>query len=303
MDYRALNAATVKDVYPLPLLDECLDALAGNRLFSKLDANSAYWQVPIKESDRKKTAFTTKAFGLCNAPATYSRIMNLVLRGLNWDIVLAFLDDIIVMGKNFQDHLLNLKEVLKQFQKYGLKLKPRKCELCRTKVKFLGRWIGEEGLQLMEDNVQDVLNWPRPRNTKHVEQFLGLVNYHRSFIKDYAQMVVPLYRITGKAKFSWETEPEEAFKQVKKALTEAPVLAWPNNHDQFILDTYASDVAIGAEIIQVQKGQERVIAYASLGLSPGQRRYCTTRKELLAVVVAEVVVPLPHLHQQYTCTC
>lgn len=293
VDYRALNAVTRKDVYPLPLLDECMDTLAENTCFSKLDANSAYWQVPIKESDRKKSAFITKyglfqfirmAFGLCNAPATYSRIMNLVLRGLNWDIVLAFLDDIIVMGRDFEDHLWNLEEVLKRLQEYGLKLKPRKCELCKPRVKFLGRWVGEDGLQLDEENIKTVKEWPRPETTRHVEQFLGLMNYHRNFMKDYARIAVPLYGLTGKAKFVWRTEHEEAFQQIKEALTQAPVLGLPNKRDPFILDTDASDIAIGAVVSQVQKGEEKVIAYASVGLSPEQRRYCTTRKELLSIV-------------------
>ena len=138
VDCRGLNTLTTKDVYPLPLIDECMDTLAGNLWFSKLDANSAYWQVKIREQDRKKTAFITKyglyefvrmAFGLCNALATFSRVMNLVLRGLTWDIVLAFLDDIIVLGKSFTDHLNNIKEVLTRLRSYGLKLKPSKCVL------------------------------------------------------------------------------------------------------------------------------------------------------------------------------
>ncbi len=129
IDYRALNDVTVKDVFPLPLVDDCLDTLAGNSWFSKLDANSAYWQVGIKPADRSKTAFHTKyglyehvrmGFGLCNAPATYSRVMNLVLRGLNWRTVLAFLDDILVLGKNFEDHMRNLRDALARFRQYGL---------------------------------------------------------------------------------------------------------------------------------------------------------------------------------------
>ena len=293
VDYRALNAVTRKDVYPLPLLDECMDTLAGHTCFSKLDANSAYWQVPIKEEDRKKSAFITKyglfqfvrmGFGLCNAPATYSRIMNLVLRGHNWDTVLAFLDDIIVMGNDFEDHLVNLEGVLKRLQEYGLKLKPRKCELCKPRVKFLGRWVGEGGLQLDDEDIRTVKNWPRPTSTKHVEQFLGLMNYHRSFMKDYAHLAVPLYELTGKNPFVWKTKHEEAFEEVKIALTQAPVLGLPNKTDQFVLDTDASDVAVGAVVSQLQNGEEKAIAYASLGLSPEQKRYCTTRKELLAVV-------------------
>jgi hypothetical protein len=293
VDYRALNAVTRKDVYPLPLLDECMDTLAGNTCFSKLDANSAHWQVPIKDDDRKKTAFITKyglfqfvrmGFGLCNAPATYSRIMNLVLRGLNWDTVLAFLDDIIVMGKDFEDHLVNLERVLRRLQEYGLKLKPRKCELCKPRVKFLGRWVGDGGLKLDDEDIQAVKDWPQPMNTKAVEQFLGLMNYHRNFIKDYALLAAPLYELTGKNPFHWQPVHQTAFEEIKKALTNAPVLGLPNKTDPFILDTDASDVAVGAVISQVQEGQEKVVAYASLGLSPEQRRYCTTRKELLAIV-------------------
>jgi len=151
IDYRALNKVTVKDVFPLPLIDDCLDTLSGNVWFSKLDANSAYWQVRIDPDDRKKTAFQTKyglyehvkmGFGLCNAPATYARVMNLVLRGLNWKPVLVFLDDILVMGKTFEEHLSNLQDVLKRFRLHGLKLKPKKCQFFQTEVEFLGKLKG-----------------------------------------------------------------------------------------------------------------------------------------------------------------
>ena len=136
IDYRALNDVSVKDVFPLPLVDDCLDTLAGSVWFSKLDANSAYWQVKIKDGDRKKTAFITKyglfehvkmGFGLCNAPATFARVMNLVLRGLSWKTVLAFLDDVLVLGKTFSYHLVNLADALSRFREHGLKLKPKKC--------------------------------------------------------------------------------------------------------------------------------------------------------------------------------
>ena len=125
VDYCAVNALTTKEVYPLPLIEECLDTLAGTIWFSKMDANSAYWQVKIKESDRRKTAFITKyglfefvrmAFGLCGTPATYTRVVNLKLRGLNWNVVLAFLDGILGLGKNFEDHLSNLRKVLVRFR-------------------------------------------------------------------------------------------------------------------------------------------------------------------------------------------
>ena len=293
VDYRALNSVTTKDVFPLPLVDDCLDTLAGNKWFSKLDANSAYWQVRISEADRKKTAFITKyglfehvrmGFGLCNGPATYSRVMNLILRGLLWIIVLAFLDDILVLGSTFQDHLRHIQEVLLRFRKYQLKLKPKKCVLFQKQVDFLGRIVSEEGISLSEIDIKAVLDWPVSRNTREVEQFLGLANYHRNFIKNFSRIAVPLYRLTGKNPFVWSEAQQYAFEDLKVALTSAPVLGLPNNSDPLILDTDASNYAIGGELIQIQNGEERVIAYASYALTPEQINYCTTRKELLAVV-------------------
>ena len=293
IDYRCLNSLTVKDTFPLPLIDQCLDTLADNLWFSKLDANSAYWQVKIKPSDRKKTAFITKyglfecvkmSFGLCNAPGTYARVMNLLLRGLTWRTVLAFLDDILVLGTDFQTHLANLKEIFERFRQYQLKLKPGKCQLFRKSVEFLGRKVSKNGLQIGAQHLQPVKDWPIPTCTREIESFLGFANYHRSFIKNYAKITQPLYEITGKKPFKWNLNRQLAFEKVKKKLLTAPVLSLPNNRDYFILDTDASDKAIGAELIQIQDGKERTIAYGSLVLTPEQRRYCTTRKELLAVV-------------------
>ena len=293
VDYRALNSVTTKDVFPLPLVEDCLDTLAGNQWFSKLDANSAYWQIKISEADRKKTAFITKyglfehvrmGFGLCNAPATYARVMNLVLRGLLWSIVLAFLDDILVLGSTFLDHLRHLREVLQRFRKHQLKLKPKKCVLFHRRIDFLGRFISEDGIELAETDIKAVLDWPVPQSTREVEQFLGLANYHRNFIKNFSRIAVPLYRLTGKNPFEWSEDHQRAFQELKVALTSAPVLGLPNNTESFILDTDSSNYAIGAELIQVQGGEERVVAYGSYALTPEQINYCTTRKELLAVV-------------------
>jgi RNA:NAD 2'-phosphotransferase (TPT1/KptA family) len=294
VDYRKLNDVTIKDQYPLPLIEECIDTLAGNTWFSKLDANQAYWQIKIHEADAKKTAFVTKyglfefarmGFGLCNAPATFSRAMNLILRGLTWETVLAFLDDILVSGVDFTLHLGNLREVFLRLRTFQMKLKPKKCELFQIKVDFLGRTVSEKGVELSRDGIKAVADWPVPTSVKEVEQFCGLANYNRMFIQDFARMAAPLYQLTGKkAVFGWGREQQQAFEEIKLALTTPPVLAFPNSTDPFILDTDASDKAIGAVLIQVQGGQERVIAYGSYALTHEQRRYCTTRKELLAVI-------------------
>jgi transposase InsO family protein len=294
IDYRKLNDVTTKDQFPLPLIEECLDTLSGNKWFSKLDANQAYWQIKIKESDRKKTAFTTKyglfefvrmGFGLCNAPATFSRAMNLILRGLAWEIVLAFLDDILVMGQDFTLHTVNLRSVFLRLREYELRLKPRKCELFQPKVDFLGRNVSENGVEMCDESVKTIMDWPAPTSVKEVERFCGLANYHRSFIKNFADIVASLYRLTGpKAVFEWGEVQQKAFDQLKQVLTSPPVLAFPNPNDPFVLDTDASDQAVGSSLSQIQGGQERVIAYGSYALTNEQRRYCTTRKELLAVI-------------------
>ena len=293
IDYRQLNNVTVKDVFPLPLVDDCLDTLSGNTWFSKLDANSAYWQVNIREQDRRKTAFVTKyglyehikmGFGLCNAPATYARIMNLVMRGLNWKIVLAFLDDILVMGKTFDEHLANLKSCLERFRRYGLKLKPKKCVFFQRKVEFLGRVVTGDSLCMSDKDTAVVDTWPVPKSSKDVERFMGLANYHRSFVKDFSRIAEPLYSVVGKKKFMWGEPQATAFIALKELLTHPPVLALPNQLDEFILDTDASNFSVGGELIQVQNGEEKVIAYGSFSLTKEQRNYCVTRKELLAVV-------------------
>ena len=163
VDYRALNKVTKKDVFPLPLVEECLDSLSGNKWFSKLDATWGYWQVKIKDSDKCKTAFITKyglfqfkrmPFGLCNAPATFSRVMNLVLKGLHWSIVLAFLDDVLVLGKDPFNHINNLTDVFQRFREYGIKLKAKKCDLFQTEVEYLGRTVGRDCVKVSKSFIE-----------------------------------------------------------------------------------------------------------------------------------------------------
>lgn len=293
VDYRQLNAVTIKDVYPLPLAEECVDTLAGNRWFSKLDANSAYYQIYIEPKDKEKTAFLTKygsfqfrkmPFGMCNSPSTYSRAINLVMQGLTWKHMLAFLDDMLILGSDFNEHMRNLRMVFTRLREYGLRLKAKKCELCQHKVEFLGRVVSEDGLEMGNSYADSIENWKKPKNIKGVERFLGFANYHRQFIKNYAKIAEPLHRVTGKRPFLWTGEQDQAFEQLKLALKSPPVLSLPTKKGTFILDCDASNKAIGAELSQVQNGQERTIAYGSMVLSSEQRNYCTTRKELLAVI-------------------
>ncbi len=293
IDYRGLNQRTKPDVFPLPLMSECLDALDRNVWFSKLDANSAYWQIPVHPDSKEKTAFRTRRglfefnklpFGLSNSPSTFCRAMSLVLRGLDWKIVLTFLDDICVLGRSTQEHLANLREVFMRFRAYGLKLKPPKCDLFKKEVVFLGRKVGRQGMTLTDHSISVIKEWKVPTSIKEVERFLGLANFHRSFIKDFAKTAEPLCRLLKKKDFVWTEEQQQAFDLLKGKLSSPSVLTIPRSEGKFILDTDASDTAIGAELHQIQDGEERVVAFASYALTPLQRRYCTTRKELLAVV-------------------
>ena len=269
IDHRRLNACTVKSLFSLPDIKHCISALNGSVYFSTLQIASGYYQVKIAESDRQKTAFQTRfslfehvrmGFGLCNATSTFQRIIHLVLRGLTWKTVLAYLDDVVILGNCFSDHIQNLKETLDRLKTYNLKLKRKKCILFQKEVKFLGKIVSAQGIKPNHKSVQKILDWPVPRNMKELQQFLGLANYHRDHIDKFAETAVSLYKLTGskvrQSNFQWSNEYELAFKTLKQKLTEAPLLVYPNKTDLFILDTDASKTAIGADLLQVQNGVE-----------------------------------------------
>lgn len=294
VDYRKLNDVTLKDAYPLPRIDASLDQLSGAQWFSCLDLNSGYWQVEVDEQDRQKTAFTSRQglfefkvmpFGLCNAPATFERLMETVLAGLHWKICLIYLDDVIVTGKTFEDMIKNLDQVFERLHEAGLKLKPRKCQLFCREVEFLGHIITRDGVKTDPKKIQVVRDWPVPENIHALRSFLGFCSYYRRFIPNFSEIAKPLHRLSEKGqKFNWTDECTSAFEILKKKMVEAPILAHPDFSKEFILDTDASDVAIGAVLSQKFEGRESVIAYASRTLTKAERRYCVTRKELLALV-------------------
>lgn len=294
VDYRQLNNVTKKDSYPLPRIDDTLDTLAESKLFSTLDLKSGYWQVEMDPADKEKTAFTTGSglwqfnvmpFGLCNAPATFERLMENVLRGLSWKTCLVYLDDIIVLGKTFDEHLKNLEEVFKRLQAAQLMLNPKKCQLFQNKVNYLGHIVSKEGVAVDEEKVASIKQWPQPTDKHQIRSFLGLCTYYRRFIRKFADIAKPLTRLTEEAReFHWDKDCQTAFETLKEHLTTAPILGYPLPEGEFILDTDASNVGIGGVLSQIQGGQERVLSYFSKVLSKPERNYCVTRRELLAVV-------------------
>ena len=224
-------------------------------------------------------------FGLCNAPSTFERLMELVLRGLHWKSCLIYLDDVIVFATSFRQSLERTGEILSRLLATGLKLKPCKCHLFQKQVSYLGHIVSEEGIATDPRKVEVVQNWPTPENVTELRSFLGLASYYRRYIHEFAHVARPLHKLTeANVNFLWDGDCQNAFEKLKHKLTTAPVLAYPQPDAPFILDTDASNHAIGAVLSQVHGGIERPIAFASRTLTKSERNYCVTRRELLAVV-------------------
>ncbi len=235
--------------------------------------------------------FTMMPFGLCNAPARFEWLMELILTGLNWKIYLIYLDDVIVYGGNFYEALDRLKQVWQHIRKAHLKLKPSKCCLMHDRASFLWHYVSREGVEVDPMKTAVVQDWPTPHTVKGVRAFLGLASYYRRYIPNFAAVAAPLTGLTKKdAKMVWGDDCEQAFLALKKAPVQPPMLAYPTRDGQFVLSTDASDMGMSAVLEQEQEegGQvvKRIIAYASKTLNASQRRYCTTNKELLAVMTA-----------------
>lgn len=296
VDYRRLNKITKKDVYPLPRIDDTLDCLKGAQYFSSMDLYSGYWQIEVDENDREKTAFITSEglyefkvmpFGLCNAPATFERTMDNLLRHLKWKMCLCYLDDIVVFSQTFSEHLRRLQSVLTCVQEAGLVLNPKKCCFGAKEIKILGHLISEKGIKPDPDKVKAVNNFPVPKTVKDVKSFLGLCSYYRRFIRNFCFRAKPLQDLLkGDKKFSWDQAQEDSFKDLKSAMTSQPVLALFDEDSPTELHTDASGYGIGAVLVQHQNGSEKVIAYASRTLSKAEQNYSTTERECLAAIWA-----------------
>jgi hypothetical protein len=210
-----------------------------------------------------------------------------VLRGLQWEECLLYMDDIIVPGASFQESLLRIEHVFIRLREANLKLKPSKCILLQKSVKFLGHVVSEEGVHTDPDKIVAVQNWSTPRNDKEIKSFLGLCSYYRKFVKGFADIARPLHKACQKGtKFVWSEECGKSFEALKQELVFPPILIYPVPGKQFIIDTDASHFAVGAVLSQEVDGREHVIAYMSKALNKHETSYCTTRKELLAVIVA-----------------
>jgi len=308
VDYRNLNSVTRKDVYPLPRIDDILDTLRGMKYFCVIDQANAYHAVEIEEEDKSKTAFASPtglfefnrlAFGLCNSPATYQRLVDVLMSGLQWQVCLTYLDDLLIFAKNHTEMLDRLRQVLNRLSRGGLKLRLEKCRFFQKKLKYLGHVISEAGVQPDPDKVDAILNISVPKTPKQLKSFLGLPGYYRKFIKDCSKKCEPLTRLLKKnVKFEWSAEQQNAFEGLKQALVSAPILAHPDFTKKFILQTDASIDGIGGVLTQMgDDGKEHPVAFGSRKLKPYERNYGVTEMEALAVVDF-VRYFRPYLYQQ-----
>ncbi len=294
VDFRKLNAITKIQIFPMPRVDDVLDSLGDACYFTTLDLASGYWQIPMDPIDMEKTAFCTRRgnfefkvmpMGLVNASYSFQKMMQLVLSGLQWQICMVYLDDVIIYSKSFEKHLDNLRSVFDRFRTEGLKLKPQKCHFCKPEVLYLGHIVGKDGIKPNPDKIITVQNYPVPKNCNEVRSFVALISYYRRFIKNFATIANPLNSLLKKGvKFVWTEECQNAFECLRDSLIRAPILSYPNFQEKFSLYTDASISGLGAILTQHIDGVEKTIAFASRSLKPHERKYATIERECLALV-------------------
>jgi len=296
MDYRKLNAATKKDHFPLPFIDQMLDRLAGNEFFCFLDGYSGYNQIMIAPEDQEKTTFTCPygtfafrrmPFGLCNAPGTFQRCMMAIFSEFLEESVEIFMDDFSVFGNSFEACLANLEKVLKRCEDTNLVLNWEKCHFMVNEGIVLGHKISKKGLEVDQAKIEAVEKLPPPTNVKTLRSFLGHAGFYRRFVKDFSKIARPLSSLLEQNRpYIFYEECLKAFETLKAALVSAPILIAPDWSQPFELMCDASDYAMGAALVQRRDRMLHPIAYASKTFNAAQANYTTTEKELLAVVFA-----------------
>ena len=299
IDYRRLNSVTKADKHPLPNLNDAVFGMFGVKYFTTLDLIKGYYQVPLSGETKPFTAFSTArghwqfkrlSFGMKNAPAAFQRTMKMILSGLSWRKVIVYIDDILIMGDTFNEHAELCRKVLRTLEQYGIKLNQAKCKWFCSEVEFLGHVVGRAGLKKPDTFVNEVKNFPRPTTKTQLRRFLGLLNFQRKFIPNCSLIMRPLSAATGgrnkKGRIDWTQEMEQSFTHLKELMAKDVQLVFPDYSDDsgpLSVFTDASATGIGACLTQVQGGEQRVIAYASVAFNSAEVRYSTLERELAAI--------------------
>ena len=303
IDYRDLNKISKRDTFPIGNIEDNLARLSNSKIFSGLDGSGAFHVIPLEKHSKEKTAFATPfglyqfkrlPFGLANGPATYARLIKMVLNDIPTNVAIPYLDDTIIHSPDLSTHFRDIASVLEAHEKAGLKLQPSKCQLFQDSIDYLGHRVSKDGIAPLKDHTEIIRTWPMPTTRNEVRIFLGKVGYYRRFIKNFAGIAKPMTDKLAKDGnndkhvFPTSKDYQESFTNLKTALLTAPILAYPRfqSNEPFILDTDWSydNAAIGAVLLQKQDGLERVIAYGGHKLITSQRNYGPTKGELYAVV-------------------
>ncbi|XP_058008100.1 uncharacterized protein LOC131182808 [Hevea brasiliensis] len=291
VDYRELNARTIKDKFPIPIIEELLDELGGAQFFTKLDLLAGYYQVAMYPPDIEKTAFRTHhghfeflvmPFGLSNAPSTFQSLMNEVFRDYLRKFVLVFFDDILVFSSSWAEHLQHLRQVFQQLAAHKLVLKKPKCSFAQLQVSYLGHIISQVGVQVDNSKISAITDWPQPTTPRGLRGFLGLTGYYRKFVYNYGSIAAPLTALLKKNSFQWTAAATQAFESLKKALTSTPILVLPNFDLLFVIECDASDTGIGAVLLQNNKP----VAFFSRAMAVRHISLPAYEKELIGLVKA-----------------
>lgn len=297
-DGRSLNHLTKHDSYPMPNIDRILNMLRGANFISSIDLRKSFWQIPLTESSREKTAFgvvgrglfqfVTMPFGLCNAAQTQQRLVDAIFGPRYEPKIFCYLDDIIICSSTFEEHVQLLSEVKERLQDAGLTINLKKCSFFKKSLKYLGYIVGSNSLKTDPEKVSTMVNYPRPTTATEIKRFIGLCSWYRRFIKNFSSLVSPINDLLkGKKKsqpISWTAAAEASFVKIKELLVSAPILCQPDFAQPFIIECDSSDTGLGGVLIQKINDEERVIAYASKTLSRSERNFSVTERELLAVI-------------------
>ncbi|XP_050522940.1 uncharacterized protein LOC126895280 [Daktulosphaira vitifoliae] len=314
IDFRKLNEIIYRESFPLPIIQNLYDCLAGNQYFSSLDATSGFHQIELSENSKALTAYSTEnyhvqftrlPFGLSNAPQFYQAAMCKVMAGLNYRHNICYLDDCVAFGKSFESHLHSLELTFQRFLKYNLKLKPSKCRFGYQELKVLGNIIDTKGIRPTQQGIETIQKFPQPKTIKQLRSFLGLANYFRRYIPKFSNIAKPLTDLT-RGKFNskrspikWEDTHERAFLELKSKLTSQPVLAHYDENAETIIVTDGSKLGLGAILQQRNQNNEiHPVAFSSKKLTKAEGRYSAMDLECLAIFHA-LTVFRPYVHGKY----
>ena len=294
-DYRKLNNVNIKDSYPLPRIDDIIDAVGKAKFLTQIDMLKGYYQIPLTKKAKLISAFVTPfglfeytrlPFGLCNAPATFQRVINTNIQDL--DGTYAYLDDILIVSDTWEEHLRRLCALLARLKKIGLTINLAKSSFCKAQVKYLGHIIGSGKILPKAENIDAINNYPTPTDRKSLLRFLGMTSYYRKFCKNYSTIAYPLTELTStRKKFIWTETCQLAFEQLKSILCFKPVLSMPDLSKPFSIQVDACDTGVGAVLLQ-EDPETKVhhpVSYYSYRLKPHQRSYATIEKELLGIIL------------------